>query len=1044
MKKLKFIFLGIFILVGILTYQLSKGGLLNAFLKPYLETVAMQVLKLDVSIESLDISILKRSLVASNVKITSLKKEKKINILLPEVSASLQLYQLFLGKIAIKDVILTSPHIDISLSKTAAQKKQIIQKISFPFAWNPILDFNFKNILIKEAQMKLAKDTLFFESQSSNVQIKRKSRGVYALDIAFTKNDFKNKALRLQIQKAEIKGEFRAPFEIKGTLTTQHITLNKEEISNFSTQFSIHDQALSISKLSLHSKYGDFLADGKFFFNANLDFLHGSATVNQNSFLISRKTQNQEKSFVAESSLFNLETFFGPSKKLDGSGNIKIEIYPQSKKGAIYARLDLKNVRYQGIYLGDVSSSLQKKDPHYELSATFQHASKKARGEFFFSNGRGGLSVRDFQFLDENFVLVSTNFYQQEKNTTFENIHIQKQIGQMQGHGKITGFQNVQFELVSQNLKLESFNRLPHFLQGDVHANFSVFGPLQAPKAKLEATGENIVLTSTLELKDNFPYTLDLKLNDLNYAPALSRWHEKFLDVHGRISGHSKIQGTLKDKKISKGNIQITHLSLSGKQYAFHVEKQIVLEIQNNRYALSPFRLLGTQTNLKIEGSLQANQNISFLLDGPINLQILNILVPAIEKSSGEAKIFAKIEGNKNAPILFGNFMTTGAELEVRHFPSRIENIQATLGFSQNKVSIDKFTGLIGGGAVQLQGDVIFPKNLPAQFDVTAQLTETALQYPSWLYSNVSGEVSLAGETRPYQIKGNLFIHEALYKENIDWQSQILRVRKQRYIPKAQDAQKPLYQLDISLHAPKNIHVQNNIALLEAGGDLQLTGNPRGLTLQGELTLLKGNAYFKNNTFELKSAHLKFNDPNEINPEFFIHSESTLKDYRITMQLEGRLTDYKMTLSSAPALADEDIVSLLTLGAIRADLESQSLIDVTSLELGSFLFGGVGQEIEQETQKSLGVTFRLSPSYSDTKHATVPRLLISRRLGQKADVVFSSTLDRSTIFADKEFNVKYYLNKNFSVVGFWEDLSDEELQDNASLGVDIKAQIEFQ
>ena len=44
---------------------------------------------------------------------------------------------------------------------------------------------------------------------------------------------------------------------------------------------------------------------------------------------------------------------------------------------------------------------------------------------------------------------------------------------------------------------------------------------------------------------------------------------------------------------------------------------------------------------------------------------------------------------------------------------------------------------------------------------------------------------------------------------------------------------------------------------------------------------------------------------------------------------------------------------------------------------------------------------------------------------------------------DKEFNLKLNLNRHLSILGFWEDLSEEELQNNSSLGLDIKAQFEF-
>ncbi|MBI2646059.1 MAG: hypothetical protein HYW85_03365 [Deltaproteobacteria bacterium] len=68
---------------------------------------------------------------------------------------------------------------------------------------------------------------------------------------------------------------------------------------------------------------------------------------------------------------------------------------------------------------------------------------------------------------------------------------------------------------------------------------------------------------------------------------------------------------------------------------------------------------------------------------------------------------------------------------------------------------------------------------------------------------------------------------------------------------------------------------------------------------------------------------------------------------------------------------------------------------------------------------------------------------MGKSIGKRADTTFTSTLDRTSIFTDKEFNLKLNLNRHLSILGFWEDVSEERLQNNSSLGLDIKAQFEF-
>jgi len=88
--------------------------------------------------------------------------------------------------------------------------------------------------------------------------------------------------------------------------------------------------------------------------------------------------------------------------------------------------------------------------------------------------------------------------------------------------------------------------------------------------------------------------------------------------------------------------------------------------------------------------------------------------------------------------------------------------------------------------------------------------------------------------------------------------------------------------------------------------------------------------------------------------------------------------------------------------------------------------------------------FRVTPSYSTTKKATVPKVIVGTKLSEDLEASFASTIGETTVFEDKEAKIEYKFTENFSVQGVWEDEEQEQrTNDDSKIGVDLKYQFEF-
>ncbi|HBQ21406.1 MAG: hypothetical protein A2Z91_04235 [Deltaproteobacteria bacterium GWA2_38_16] len=1077
MKKLLSWFLPLFIGVGCILFYIGHGNLLDYLLKPYLEAVLTRELNLKVTIKKINLSLLRARLNIHDIDIidSANPEASKTHIHIPRIGASIQIRQLFLGQIALSKAVFEKPSLEIYL-KSSKEKTPKKSRLSIP--WTPIFSFDFHEIKIVDAFLHFKNNDIEAKSTSLTLQINSQKNKKYFLKLLSKPLDAVYKTTSFGIESLSVEGLITPALKINGKLELQGTRVQRHTFKTLSSSFSLSSTSLDISNFLFISDFGDLNASASFKLGAQYKIESASLLINDVPFMI-KALASDTKQFHFSSENFDLEKIFTKKYKLKGKGLLEGDVL--SGFSQFNFRSSLKDVFFENTFLGNMDASSSLKNDLLTTKINFKHPTRLAQGIIEASldlknslHGSLTMEVKDFNIAQEHFSSLSIPLIFLNNTISIRKSRLQKKAGFLEIEGE---YKNAQLTLLaeSQNLRLEEFDSLPSFLRGPLKLKLMVGGFLNNPSGHLyvdvpdaslngekvgpssfKAELKNHLLTLSASLFDkqllssgqltldsSFSYQLTSTFVHFDLGHYLQLRQKKIFDIKILSSGSLNVKGQLMPSKLNTASLKISELNLTGSNTSYTLANPLLLEIKNNTLKLFPTTLLSQNTKLLIQGEKDAQENISFSLEGPFNLQLLQILVPHLEKSEGEAKVFVRIQGKTTAPLFSGNLLITDGKLKTMWFSAPLENISSNVSFSQNKVSIDKFKGFLGGGDFDLSGDVLFVSNKNPLLDLHVSLNHVHMQYPDWINSTSSGELFVRGDHLPYQFTGKILIHEALYKENINWQSQIISLRKSRYLPKIQDIEKPIFEFNIALEAPKNIFVKNNLAHLETKGSLRIIGTSTLPNVLGDIDLISGTAQFKGNDFSLTFINMHFDNPVEINPRFLINAETSVKEYKISLGVDGTLAEYNIHLSSQPSLPEADIFSLLALGSTRAEIEKHGTLDVASSELGSLFLGGVQEKFQAATKKSLGVTFRLSPSYSDTKHATVPRIFIAKELGRKIDTTFTSTLDKTSIFADKEFNLKFNINKNLSILGLWEDLSDEELQDNSSLGVDLKAQFEF-
>ena len=161
------------------------------------------------------------------------------------------------------------------------------------------------------------------------------------------------------------------------------------------------------------------------------------------------------------------------------------------------------------------------------------------------------------------------------------------------------------------------------------------------------------------------------------------------------------------------------------------------------------------------------------------------------------------------------------------------------------------------------------------------------------------------------------------------------------------DPSQDVVDFEVRVHAPRPLWIRNNLADLKLTLDspvLTLSGSNQRVGLRGDLRVQPGSRVrLRANEFEVRDGLLRFDDATRLAPNLDVTATTEFRRYssglemsgaasgtevsraggqwRIQLHAHGDTDNLRLDLTSEPALSQEDIVLLLTLGVTRAELE---------------------------------------------------------------------------------------------------------------------------
>ncbi|MGC3997925.1 MAG: translocation/assembly module TamB domain-containing protein [Anaeromyxobacter sp.] len=443
-------------------------------------------------------------------------------------------------------------------------------------------------------------------------------------------------------------------------------------------------------------------------------------------------------------------------------------------------------------------------------------------------------------------------------------------------------------------------------------------GTLTGTKLLLTAGAEGVDLSAEASLEGRMPF----RARGTVAVEDLARWVDgvpRTLRAH--LAGEAAAEGELADLAQAHLSATATQLALSYADLRVEATGPVRLSAARGRWELAPVTLRGQSTELTISGVRAATGALDVAASGALDLRLLAGAVPPVRRAHGTVALEAHLGGTLDEPLLVGAGRVADAGFQVRGLAATFADVRGGLAFSQNRVLFDRLDASVNGGRATFKGAIELQRLIPARLDVEGTLEEVPLAVLPALPATFSGRIAAAGTPDATTVTGKLHVNRARYTADVDLEGSLLELRRRPApVARAYDRADEWLRFDLQLAVDGDVRVENDMVRGPLAGDLTVTGTLAAPGVVGSLAMGQGSRLlFRGNEFNLTHAILDFTDRSRIDMGVDVTGESAVRDYQVFLHVLGPAAQPKVTLTSLPALPEQDIVTLLSLGYTRRD-----------------------------------------------------------------------------------------------------------------------------
>lgn len=582
----------------------------------------------------------------------------------------------------------------------------------------------------------------------------------------------------------------------------------------------------------------------------------------------------------------------------------------------------------------------------------------------------------------------------------------------------------------------------------------------------VELDGARAVLSGTVlekgRVEGEVAFLADLPYRlALDTAPiALEVFFPQLAWLHAAAGGEIALSGSLLDPLASQGTARLHTLQAAYDGLPLALVSGAEVTLQEGALSLAPTRLsigedvltLHAAASYPLGGTLSVDFATSTDLLALRELPQVDARLPsALTAVTGEVSITGGAELGPSGFSLLAAARLRGLSLSLDGLPQPLEGLDLDLTITERAIFLDRLKGTFSGGTLRASGELSLRGLRPDRLDLALSLDRAELRRPDdGLAASASAELRLRGTMEALALSGDVEIDRLRYDQSIDVLPSLSELLAGKPLPTAAPVEEapapsptaagPSLALDLLVTSPGPIEIENNLARAE----LHIDDTDRPFRVRGDLSNPAPSGRVALVLREEDPPTLKFRDTEltltrgvlsfdgDLDPALDATAEARVREVEIRVRATGTLSNPQLVTTSEPALSEDDIILLVTLGVTRrelSELDAGKSLSLLAPELLSELTG-VRDEVNRILPES--VSLGLTTGFSERDNAFVPKLQLTWDPAEELRVRVTSNF--LSLREDNQAEIQLKLRDDLSFTSTWEQQGVSSSQTGVSLG----------
>lgn len=392
------------------------------------------------------------------------------------------------------------------------------------------------------------------------------------------------------------------------------------------------------------------------------------------------------------------------------------------------------------------------------------------------------------------------------------------------------------------------------------------------------------------------------------------------------------------------------------------------------------------------------------------DLSILPLLSQEVAWAVGQTHGKVRIGGNLYQPLIDGKFTVTDGTVKFRDLNKPVEHVNIDLHFDGDQIRLLTFNGQMGGGSYTGSGSAVLKGFSLTDLHLALNLAKLYVN-SKYYVGPLDGAFTLDSGARGIPVlKGGLQIANTEIIPPLFW-------------PETNNAL-PNIRLDVEIQVDKNVRLRSpGLYDMYVKGKVKTQGSLWHPITSGKLTVVRGSLQYLGTSFKITEGIADFNQYDSFLPSVQLTAETRTLDTKIHLQVTGPLSQMNFSLTSEPALSQQQIITLLTLRSRGGDGSSGGNQLATLLNEGlQFTFV---QRAEKIIENFLGLD-EVHIVRSQNEKVTdreMYNLEVGKFISDKMFIGYTMGIDQE----ERIFNFRYDITSRFSLDGQWDDKRDRRI-----------------